>query len=180
MALNDDAVLIPGTGHIYLAPVNTVEPVAPTAPTTPWVEVGHTSLEEGLSISREGGDPEVKGTWQSTALRERREPTVWSIGFQVHQVDRENLGLFFGAGTVTAGRFGVSANPTPTEHALYVRMVDGANEIGLWIPKVSLFANDDVEVDPENFLSFPVRATVLSVTGEDLMAWLSDEIVVAP
>jgi hypothetical protein len=38
---------------------------------------------------------------------------------------------------------------------------------------VSISSEDDIEVDPEGFLSFPLRATVLQVTGEDLMTWLA-------
>lgn len=173
MALNDDAVLIPGTGHIYLANPGTPEPADPKAPPAAWTSVGHTSRDEGLSITRDGGDSEVKGTWQAAALRERRDPTTWALTFTLHQVDQDTFRLYFGAGTVAAGKFGVKANATPTERALFVRMIDGADEVGLYIPRVSVFAEDDISVDVENFLSFPVRATVLEVTGSDLMTWFS-------
>jgi hypothetical protein len=177
MSLTDAAVVIPGTGHIYLSPVGTPAPAnADTVPAAPWTDTGHTSRDEGLTISRDGGDSEVKGTWQNANLRERRDPTTWALTFTMHQVDADVLRLFFGGGTVTEGKFSAPANPTGQEHALFVVMVDGNNRVGLYFPKVSILADDDISVDVEDFLAFPVRATVLSMSGTDLMAWLADTI----
>jgi len=177
MALTDSAVVVPGTGHIYIAPVATAVPSDPSAPADPWVEIGHTSRDEGLTITRSGGDSEVLGSWQNPSLRERRDPTTWAITFQLLQVDEVNFELYFGqAATLADGEFGVNASATPTEHALYIRIVDGANEVGLYIPRASIFADDDVTVDPENFLSFPVRATLLQNSTDPIMTWLADTI----
>lgn len=177
MPLTDAAVLIPGTGHIYLAPVGTPAPENPnTTPASPWTDTGHTSREDGLTVTRDGGDSEVKGTWQNANLRERRDPTTWALTFQMHQVDGDVLRLFFGGGTVTDGKFAAPANPVAQEHALYIVMTDGTNNVGLYFPKVSILADDDIEVDVENFLSFPVRATVLSVSGANLLEWFADTI----
>lgn len=177
MALTDAAVLIPGAGSIYLAPTGTPAPSDPNStPTSPWVDVGHTSREDGLTISRDGGDAETVGTWQNANLRERREPTTWTVGFQLHQVDETSLRLFFGGGTAEDGHFSAPASPIAQEHALYVVMVDGTNKVGLYVPKVSILASDDVEVDVENFLSFPVTATVLSMSGANLLEWFADTI----
>lgn len=177
MALTDAAVLIPGTGHIYLAPTGTPAPPDPnTVPSSPWLDVGHTSREDGLTISRDGGDSEVLGTWQNANLRDRREPTTWAVGFRLHQVDGEALRLFFGGGEIIDGRYAAPANPIAQEHALYVVMVDGTNRVGIYFPKTSVLADDDVEVDVENFLALPVRATVLSMAGTNLMEWFADSI----
>lgn len=177
MALTDAAVLIPGTGSIYLAPTGTPAPPDPNAiPSSPWSDVGHTSREDGLTISRDGGDSEVKGTWQNANLRERREPATWAVGFQLHQVDAEALRLFFGGGEITDGKFAAPPVPIAQEHALYVVMIDGTNRVGLYFPKVSILAGDDIEIDVENFLSFPVQATVLSMSGTNLLEWFADTI----
>jgi hypothetical protein len=117
MARSNAAVLIPGTGRIYLAPVGTTAPADPdTAPIAPWGDVGHTSRENGVTITREGGDSEVKGTWQNPNLRERRNPVTWALTFQLHQVDADSLRLYFGGGVATTGKFVVPANPVPQEH----------------------------------------------------------------
>lgn len=177
MALNDNAVYIPGTGRVYVAPAETAQPASLTAPASPWEELGHTSREDGLTITRDGGDSEVLGTWQNAQLRERRDPTTFAITMFLQQVDNVTLGMYFGGGDATvAGEFGVTGAVGTTENALYVRIIDGANEVGLYVPKVSIAADDDIEVDVEGFLSLPVRCTVLGVTGENLMTWLADHL----
>lgn len=177
MALVDDAVLIPGTGYLYLAPAETVRPVSLTAPASPWENLGHTSRDDGLTITRDGGDSETLGSWQNSALRERRDPTTLAITAQLHQVDETVLSLYFGTGdTATPGEFGVIDASGTTTKALFVRIVDGTNEAYLYVPKVSIGADDDVEIDVENFLAFPVRATVLQVSGSNLMTWIGENI----
>lgn len=174
MALNDNAVLIPGTGRVYLAAPGQAAPPDPRNPVDPWQVVGHTSRDNGLTITRDDGDSEIKGTWENPRLRERRDPTQWAITFQLHQVDNNTLELFFGPGDMTQpGRFGVAGDAAPVERALFVRMIDGSAEAGLYLPRVSIGAEDDIEVDVENFLAFPVRASVLQITGSNLMDWLS-------
>lgn len=177
MALNDNAVYIPGTGRMYVAPAETVKPTSLTAPASPWEELGHTSRDDGLTITRDGGDSEVLGTWQNAALRERRDPTTYAITMFLQQVDNTTLGMYFGGGDASvAGEFGVNVVGGTTQQALYVRIIDGANEVGLYVPKVSIAADDDIEIDVEGFLSLPVRCTVLGVTGENLMTWLADHL----
>lgn len=172
MALNDGAVLIPGTGRVYLTAAGNPPPTDPRNPGDPWSIVGHTSREEGLTITRENGDSEVKGTWENPALRERRDPTTWAVTVQLHQVDNTSLELFFGAGDMdTPGVFGVQGVAPPVERALFVRMIDGGAEAGLYVLRVSIAADDDVSIDVENFLAFPIRATVLQVTGSNVMDW---------
>jgi hypothetical protein len=172
MALADEEVVIPGTGHVYFAPVGTPKPVSLITPATPWEEIGHTSAENGMTITRDGGDSEVLPSWQNPNLRERRDPVVFALTFNLLQISNETLALYFGGGDITDdGVFGVNIVPVAQERALFMRIVDGANEWPLYIPKVSLSSEDDVEVDVEAFLEFPVRATVLGVTGSNLMEW---------
>jgi hypothetical protein len=177
LPITDSAVIIPGTGFMYIAPAETAQPASLTAPAAPWENLGHTSREDGLTITRDGGDSEVLGTWQNTSLRERRDPTNFAITAFLHQVDNNVLELYFGPGDIaTAGEFGVTTTTGTTAKALFVRIVDGTNEVGLYVPRVSIAAEDDVEVDVENFLAFPVRCTVLQVTGSNLMTFFGDEL----
>lgn len=177
MAQTDSAVIIPGEGHVYIAPAETAKPASLTAPASPWENLGHTSREDGLTITRDGGDSEVLGTWQNTALRERRDPTNFALTCFLHQVDNSALELYFGTGDITQpGEFGVTSTTGTVGKALYVRIVDGANSVGLYVPRVSIAAEDDVEVDVENFLAFPVRMTVLQVSGSNLMTFFGAEL----
>lgn len=177
MALIDSAVVIPGTGFMYLAPAETAQPASLTSPASPWENLGHTSADDGLTITRDGGDSTVLPTWQNVALRERRDPTTFAITASLHQVDNNVLELYFGAGDISdAGAFGVQSASATTAKALFVRIVDGTNEVGLYVPRVSIAAEDDIEIDTENFLAFPIRATVLQVSGSNLMTFFGAEL----
>lgn len=177
MALQDNQVFIPGQGRLYVAPVGTAVPVDLTDPAAPWEDLGHSSIEDGLTIGREGGDSEVLGTWQNPALRERREPTTWFVTMFLHQVSNQTLSFFFGGGDASvAGKFGVPLLPQAQERALFIRIIDGSNEAPLYIPRVSLLADDDVEVDVEQFLAFPIRATILGITGSNLMEFYGSDL----
>ena len=177
MAQTDAAVYIPGTGYIYLAPAGTAVPASLTAPAAPWANLGHTSREDGLTITRDGGDSEVLGTWQNPSLRERRDPTTFAITMVAHQVDNDVLGLYFGGGDASvANTFGVTSTTGTSDRAMFVRIVDGANEVGMYLPKVSISSEDDVEIDPEGFLSFPLRATVLQESGQNLIDFIADNL----
>lgn len=177
MALVDSAVVLPGTGFIYLAPTGTAAPGSLTSPAAPWVNLGHTSREDGLTITRDGGDSEVLGTWQNPSLRERRDPTTFAITMVAHQVDNDVLGLYFGGGDATvANVFGVNSTTGTTDRAMFIRIVDGDNQVAMHLPKVSISSEDDVEVDPEGFLSFPLRATVLQQSGANLIDWIADNL----
>lgn len=170
MALSDGAVLLPGTGFFYTAPTGTAVPADKTAPASPWENLGHTAREDGMTITREGGDTTTLATWQNTALRTRRDPVSWALTFNLHQIDNTVLELYFGGADIdTAGVFGVPSDADSTPRALYVRLVDGADEVGLYVPSVEVAAEDDIEVDVEGFLQLPVRANVLQVTGSNLM-----------
>ncbi|HEY9417883.1 MAG TPA: hypothetical protein VIQ30_24250 [Pseudonocardia sp.] len=170
MALRDELAVIPGTGYAYIAPVGTPKPTSLTDPDSPWENLGHSSLDDGLTLSRDGGDSNILGTWQNPALRNRLDPISYALVINLIQWDNNTFQLYFGGGDISvAGVFGVPLNPVSVEKALFVRIVDGANEFPFYVPKVSLSSDDDMEIDPENFMQWPVRATILGVTGSNLM-----------
>ena len=172
MALDDAAVIIPGTGYVYTAPVGTAAPTDFENPESPWEDLGHTSIEDGLTITKDGGDSNILGTWRNPSLRDRRDPVNFAITIHLLQLTNETLAFYFGGGdTSVDGVFGVNLITQPQERAMFIRIVDGEVSAPLYVPRVSLASDDDVEVDVENFLAFPVRATVLGVTGSNLMEW---------
>ncbi|HTF54484.1 MAG TPA: hypothetical protein VK735_44180 [Pseudonocardia sp.] len=172
MALDDAAVIIPGTGFVYTAPAGTPAPVDLENPESPWEDLGHTSIEDGLTITKDGGDSNILGTWRNPSLRDRRDPVNFAITIHLLQLTNETLAYYFGGGdTSVDGVFGVNLITQPQERAMFIRIVDGEVSAPLYVPRVSLASDDDVEVDVENFLAFPVRATILGVTGSNLMEW---------
>lgn len=175
MALDDNAVIIPGQGHVYFAPVGTPQPTSLTDPGYPWTDIGHTSSDDNFKITKDGGDSNILGTWQNPALRERRDPVVYALIFNLLQISNDTLALYFGGGDDSvSGVFGVALNPRPQERAIFMRIVDGDVEVPLYVPKASVASDDDVEADVEKFLEFPVRCTILGVTGSNLMEWIGE------
>lgn len=170
MAIDDNAVMISKEGHIYIAPPGTAKPVDPTSPADPWAEVGHTSADDPLSLKRDGGDVTTKGTWQKPAMRADVAAVTYSWVFPLLQQDEASLKLYFGGGAVdgTSGDFIVPNQPTSQEHAIFVRIIDGANEWYRYAPTVGIIGSDDEDDDTEDFTSMPVTATILTPDAEDL------------
>lgn len=174
MALADSAVLVPGTGQVFIAPAGTSKPTDLTDPETPWEELGHTSIDDGVTIARDGGDSNILGTWQNPALRDRRDPVTFAVTATLLQSDNNSLALYFGGGDISEdGMFGVPAVSVPQDRAMYIRIIDGENELGIFLPRVAVASDDDVELDVENFMGYPIRATVLSETGTNLMEFFA-------
>lgn len=177
MALNDSLAVIPGTGYCYIAPVGTPCPTDLTDPELPWENLGHTSLDDGLTLSRDGGDSNILGTWQNPVLRDKRDPVSFGLVMNLVQWDNNVFELYFGGGDKSvAGVFGVPITSVPVEKSLFVRIVDGNNEFPLWIPKAAIASDDDMELDAEAFMQWPVRATILGVTGSNLMEFYGDHL----
>jgi hypothetical protein len=181
MALSDNAVIIPGRGYAFIndtvgapAPADTPAEVAALdleADTlaTGWRNLGHTSRDNNVSLGRDGGETEVKGSWQNAALRTTKSAVIWAISIAALQIDNDVLRLYFGGGDATQpDSFGLPDAPVSQEVGLYVVMVDGATRLPLHFPKVDIGGSDAIEVDPENFLEFALTATVLKATGQDL------------
>lgn len=172
MALTDDAVLVPAVGHYWFAPTpGQARPADPLAPTTPWVDLGHTSLDSPFGITSDGGDKTVLGTWQNTSLRSTYAPRVESITFELKQWDETSLKLYYGSNATigTDGQVQVPASPTPTTGALYVIVQDGAEQVLFYWPSVEIFRADDISFDAENLAGLPVAATVMMTSGQ---GWL--------
>jgi hypothetical protein len=177
MALDDAAVIVPGTGHIYVAPAGTPKPANLTDPESPWRDLGHTSVDDGLTITKDGGDSNILGTWQNPALRDRRDPVTFALTAHLLQLSNDTLSMYFGGGDISvAGVFGVNLIPQPVELAMFIRIVDGEHEVPLYIARTSISSDDDVEVDVENFLSFPIRATILGASGQALMEFYGEDL----
>src|SRR5688500_14066097 len=76
MALNDNSVITPAVGYIYVAPVDTASPTPaqietfdPDTGIASWVQLGHTSRDDLPVFGFDGGDQETRGSWQNASLR---------------------------------------------------------------------------------------------------------------
>lgn len=168
MALDDDAVRIAKIGHFYVADSGQAKPSNLVAPESPWEEIGHSSQDSPMTITRDGGDVTKKGTWQKPGLRADVADVTYAIEIPLLQGDALSLGLYYGGGTTDSGYFIVPAVPTAQEKALFVRIVDGDTEWPLWFPNVAIIGSDNSEESIDDFTKYPVTATILSPDTEVL------------
>ena len=165
MAYNSGATLIPDSGNYFTAPVGTAAPADLSSVSAPWVNVGHTSLEDILSISSEGGEKTVLGTLQNKQLRTKYSARTETMNFTLQQFDEDSLKLYFGsnmANTGDANYLGVSTDPTPTQAAFLIVFVDASNMFSFWVPKADIFRGDDMSLgDSETLAGLPIAVTPL-------------------
>ncbi len=186
MAENDVAVITPARGYIYTAAVGTARPTpgvidafTPAVGLSGWVSIGHTARDELPTFGFDGGDTEVKGTWQNASLREVvTEVSSDYVTFNAHQFDDTVLGLYYSVtdGGATEGVFEVQSAPTtPIEKAIVIVIIDGTTIIALWAPKVAIRREDAMELAIDEFAFMPLRATFLKNSTDPLFAWVSTD-----
>lgn len=166
MSLIDNATLLVGAGNYYTAPVGTAIPddLSIELP-EPWDNIGHTDLEEVLSMASEGGEQTTIGTLQNKALRVRIAPRSETISIPLQQFDLGALKLYFGSNAIEieGGKLlGVPQNPAPTERAFLAIFLDGEKVFAIYAPKVSIFRGADLEIaDTESLATLPLTVTPL-------------------
>lgn len=179
MALHDDATLNIGNGHLYLAPVGTVYPVDVAAPEVAWVEVGHTSADEVLTITSEGGETTILATLQAKTLRTTTSPKSTTYGVTLMQFDVDSLKLYYGANAVVepaglaVGLLGIPDDPTPTSKAFLFVVFDGEVPFGWYSPKAEIIGGDDISLADSTALSgLPINITPLNYLGSTKKAYV--------
>lgn len=147
--------------------------------TSSWKNIGHTSRDDLPEFGFDGGDTEVKGTWQNESLREVvTDPVADYLTLMLHQFDTESFELYYGANaSTTPGVFGVAnGSPAPIEKALLIIIVDGDSKIGFYSPKASLRRDDSISLSADEFASLPVRATFLKHLSTSKFDWIAQDL----
>lgn len=190
MALNDSAVLTAAVGYVFTAPVGTVAPAPAELPDldlakpelwTPsgWDSIGHTSRGDMPEFGFEGGDTEVKGSWQKKKLREvTTEDTVDYLTLFLQQFDEDAFNLYYGENaSATPGVFGVSASGNKqSEKAFLIVIEDGDVRIGFHVSKASVKRDDAIQLPSDDFASLPIKATFLQHEDELLFSWINEDL----
>lgn len=153
--------------------------VAITTSTNGWKNVGHTSRDEMPEFGFDGGDAEVRGTWQNAALREVvTEQAADYLTLFLHQFDRESFELYYGPDAAgTPGVFGVNGGVTTNERAFLVIIVDGQTRIGFYASKASVRRDDAISLPSDEFAALPIRATFLKLGANRLFDWISADLL---
>lgn len=144
-----------------------------------WNPVGHTSRGDMPEFGFDGGDSEVKGTWQNESLREVvTDPIADYLTVFLHQFDTGSFELYYGVdASSTPGVFGVAnGNVAPVEKAFLVVIVDGNNKVGFYSPKASVRRDDSIGLPVDEFASLPIRATFLKYGAQNKFEWINQDL----
>lgn len=183
MALDNDAVLKVGVGHFYTAPVGTAIPADLRNPGGSWTHMGHTSVQDILSASSEGGETTTLRSLQNKTLRTTTAARTEAFIMNLLQFDEESLKLYYGANAVVDGDGYVEIPSTPvaTEVAWLVVFYDGQTTAGVYAPKTSILRSDDLSVsDTENLVQLPVKVTPLQNGANDYaFKWLPPAVILS-
>lgn len=162
---------------------STAVPVNCTVATAPngWSTLGHTSRGDLPEFGFDGGDTEVRGTWQNENLREIvTKPIADYLTLFLQQFDTQAFELYYGKDASNqVGVFGVaSGTVSPVEKALLIIIVDGDVKIGFYSPKASMRRDDSISLATDEFASLPVRATFLKHGSANKFEWINQDLFV--
>lgn len=144
-----------------------------------WSSLGHTSRDDLPEFGFDGGDTEVRGTWQNESLREVvTDPIADYLTMFLQQFDTQAFELYYGKdASKTVGVFGVAGGtPVPVEKALLIIIVDGDVKIGFYSPKASVRRDDSIQLATDEFASLPVRATFLKHGSANKFEWINEDL----
>ncbi|AZS08227.1 major tail protein [Mycobacterium phage IronMan] len=193
MAENDDAVLTAAVGYVFTAEPGTKAPTPAELKTinlkdpstwtgaTGWTSVGHTSRGTLPEFGFEGGESEVKGSWQKKKLREvTPEDPIDYLTVVLHQFDEDSLGLYYGPNASdTPGIFGVKTGQV-NEKAVFVVIEDGDLRLGHRAAKSSVKRDDAIELPIDDLAALPVRFTYLDHEDELPFEWINEDLFNVP
>jgi hypothetical protein len=144
-----------------------------------WTSIGHTSRGDLPEFGYDGGDTEVKGTWQNESLREViTSPIADYLTLLLHQFDTDTFELYYGKDAAPeSGVFGVSGTTTAAvEKALLIIIQDGDTKIGFYSPKASIRRDDSISLAVDDFAALPVRATFLKHGSKNKFEWINEDL----
>jgi hypothetical protein len=183
MALDNDAVLKVGVGHFYTAAVGTAIPSDLRNPGGSWTHMGHTSVQDILSASSDGGETTTLRSLQNRTLRTTTAARTEAFIMNLLQFDEPSLKLYYGANSFVDGDgyVEIPSNPVATEVAWLVVFYDGQTTAGVYAPKASILRSDDLSVsDTENLVQLPVKVTPLQNGANDYaFKWLPPAVILS-
>jgi len=144
-----------------------------------WATVGHTARDDLPEWGFDGGDTEVRGTWQNENLREVvTQPISDYLTIFLQQFDMQSFELYYGQDAAKqSGVFGVKGGtPAPVERALLIIIVDGETKIAFYAPKASIKRDDSISLATDEFASLPIRATFLKYGSSNIFEWVNQDL----
>lgn len=176
----DEAVFLPSEGHVFYAEVGTEAPNLSEVDSWvdsdrqgrigDWKPLGYTSIEDlpVLGADSEGGEP--LGVWENPQFRTTPITTTDTVAVKPVQWSEIPLTHRFGAGAkmdTATGKVTIPATYRSVEVALLVVIIDGDRPLVIHYYRGASAPDGDLEPDRENFLTLPVKYTILNASGKD-------------
>lgn len=170
-------VIIPGRGAIFTAAVGATPPdyhiLDPYNTPDAWDSIGHTSVENNVSLSKDGGEATQFDSWWEAAIAIQRSPLNWSLTVGALELRQSNLDLAFSGEletTSATGSYIVPSDIKAVDRAVFVLAVQGDKRMGLYLPAVSITLGDAPSFDREALFELPLAGSILSHEGR-VMQW---------
>lgn len=168
MGVNANAMIVPGNGTLFHAPAETALPANPLtafsltgAPPTGWTNLGHTSRENTVAFSREGGEPTSMGTWLMDATSTIYSAVAWSMSIPALQFDQDVLDFAFnGDFDAATGGYIIPGQTAAVKTQLFLLMQDATGKLGFWIPNTEVTLSEPPGVNREQYLELPLSAAI--------------------
>lgn len=171
MAFNADAVLKPTRADFYWGKPGTAKPADYTKePGAGWENIGHSSIEDILAVSTEGGEATQLGSIQSPSLRTSVSPAIRSFTVNFLQWDTATMQLYYGANAKVGsdGSLQIPETATPSEGAWLAIIRDGNARGGFFAAKATAIGDGDFSIsDTDSLAQLPVKFTPVSVDGAE-------------
>ena len=178
MAADASKLIIPGHGTVFYAEPGTKPPANPvgsggfnlqTDGPAPWKNLGHTSKQNTIAFTKEGGDRTSIDTFLADAVRTTQDSTTWGVTVAALQFDEANLRFAFN-GEVDADTGGYTvATASPVQASLFLYFQDTTGALGFWLPNTEISLGDAPSVDTTQFFEMPLNVSILSADA-DLIA----------
>lgn len=176
MSVDATKMVIPGRGTVFHAPKNTPCPSNPLGPSgftltgnppSGWTNLGHTSKQNTLAFTKEGGEPEKLGTFLADAQRTIYSDLSWGMTVPALQFDGDVLDMAFnGDFNPETGGYIVPGSVVPVEAALFVYFKDTTGALGFWVPNTVVTLGEAPGTDPANFYELPLNVSIQGATSD--------------
>ncbi len=179
MSLNASNVRVAGTGEVYVAAVGVtaISSITAAIPSASWTGLGYTS-EDGVTIARERDTEDINAWQSSTPVRKLTTSQSLTVSTAFLETKKRVLELWFGGSfSGAAGDFknDLSVTPQSTEVALLVEWVDDTTKSRLFVPRVTVTDQGDVELTRTGAQQYEMTFEALAPASGPLATWLTND-----
>ncbi|MGO2188182.1 MAG: hypothetical protein ACTH4Y_08035 [Microbacterium gubbeenense] len=175
MTADASKLVIPGHGTVFHAPAGTMPPLEPLGAAgfklqddgpDVWKNLGHTSKQNTIAFTKEGGDRESIDTFLADAVRSTTAATTWGVNVAALQFDEANLKFAFNGEIDPATGGYTVATTAPVQAALFLYFQDTTGALGFWLPNTEISLGDAPSVDTAQFFEMPLNVSILSASSD--------------